>query len=98
MFLRTTAYSKEDLSMNEQDIRTQNAAIFLDDQASMQAVLFFSADKIVFDPFEIIINLYESPLNIAIRDIVFNGDDFSTKMEANKATTETAFLNKYAHN
>ncbi|HHX78496.1 MAG TPA: hypothetical protein GX695_01945, partial [Acholeplasmataceae bacterium] len=98
VFLRTTQYSKEDISMNEQDIRLQNAAIFLDDQASMQAVLFYSGDKIIFDPFEILIPLYTAEsLNSAITNVVFNGDDFTTQIEAKKAATEAILINKYGN-
>ena len=81
--------------MNETDIRSQNASLRLDDQASIQAVLFYTADKVVYDPFEILIGISASPLNAAVQNVVFNGDDYSAQMEANKATTQEALINIY---
>ena len=95
VFLRTTQYLKDDISMNEQDIRAQNAALRLDDQASIQSVLFYTGDKVIYDPFEILIGISASPINTAIQNVIFNGDDYTAQMEANKASTQEALINIY---
>ena len=95
-FLRTARFLEEDPMYDELAIRTNNATSKIDDPYSVQAILFFTSNKVIFDPMNALGAPYTGgTLGPVLNSIVMNGDDYESSMLAGKTQTENLFISTF---
>ena len=95
MTLRTRELMQEDPTFSEDNVMRQFAQRKLDDPESVEAVIFFKNDKVVFDP-TYSIYPYITYLSPALQQIVVNGADFFEQIDAIKPTYFNRMLELYS--
>jgi len=83
MMLRTAKYIKEDVTYDPIQKKRNAANNKLDDPESVEAVIFFTKDKVVFDPlYELGGGTIRFTISGAIDAVVVDGEDYAAEMSA----------------
>ena len=96
MYLNTVKLQESDPSFDGEAVRRQVASSKLDDAASVEALLYFTANKILYDP---IFNGLEtdssSKITIAVRNAITKGNDYINEAESAASSIEVTFATIY---
>ncbi len=83
MYLNTIKLQEQDPTYDSDKIKETAASSKLDDPESVQAVIFYTGDKTLFDPIYAGIETdYSSELTKALRNAVVKGEDFTSGINA----------------
>lgn len=96
MYLNTVKLQESDPSFDGEAVRRQVASSKLDDSASVEALLYFTANKILYDP---IFNGLEtdssSKITVAVRNAITKGNDYINEAESAASSIEVTFATIY---
>ena len=95
MYLTTIRLHQADPSYDAEAIKRQNVSNKLDDPESVEAFLFYTAEKTLFDPIYSGISGDSSSFSTAIYNAVFKSADYEQGMEAIIDEYITTLVNKY---
>ena len=95
MYLTTIRLHQADPSYDSEAIKRQSVSNKLDDSESVEAFLFYTAEKTLFDPIYSGIAGDGSTFSSAIYNAVFKSDDYEQGMEAIIDTYQNTLLEKY---
>ncbi len=83
MYLNTIKLQEQDPTYDSDKIKETAASSKLDDPESVQAVIFYTGDKTLFDPIYAGIETdYSSELTKVLRNAVVKGEDFTSGINA----------------
>ena len=96
MFLRTHKYQEADETFNARDIIYNSLKSRIDNDASIEAIMYYDSSRTFFDPAH---GIYGSTAGTRLRqptiDVMFNGKDFDETFSAVEAGYEEDFLTVY---
>lgn len=96
MYLQTIKLQESDPSFDGEAVRRQTASSKLDDSASVDALLYFTANKILYDP---IFNGLEtdssSKITTAVRNAITKGADYIAEATTAASTIEVTMATIY---
>ena len=96
MFLRTIQLQESDPSYDPDLVRRQYASKLFDDPESVDALLFYTAEKTLFDPiFDGIAYYYSGTFQSAIQKSVVNNTDFVNAMDEQEPELYNKFISIY---
>lgn len=95
MMLLTTKYMKEDPTYDEDQIMRLAAQNKVDDPYSVDALIFFKRDKVIFDPLYSILGV-SSYIGPAIDQVVVSGADYNEILDAQAITYLARLLELYS--
>ena len=95
MFLTTIRLHQADPSYDSDAIKWQSISNKLDDSESVEAFLFYTAEKTLFDPIYSGISGDGSSFSTAIYNAVFKSEDYEQGMAAIIDTYQNTLLEKY---
>ena len=96
MYLNTIRLQQQDPLFDSQIVRTQLAESRMDDPDSVEALLYYTAEKTLFDPiFNGITYYYSGTLQSAIQKSVVNNTDFIQAMNELEADIYNKFIAIY---
>jgi len=78
VMLRTKELMENDVTFDEVFYKRMQAQSRIDDPESVEALLYFTPDKVIFDPIELLDPLWVGgSLGSALQSVVFSGDDYA---------------------
>lgn len=96
MMLNTAKYMREDPTYSLDNVMSLVAQTKTDDPESVDALVFFKKDKVVFDPIDAIDPFYNSgSIGIAIRNAVLSGTDFDEATDGQLTRLQDKLLQIY---
>lgn len=97
MFLRTIKYQEEDVLFDAKAIMERSLKNRLDNPASIEAVLFYDAKRVMFDPAHgIYSSIAATPLKSAANNAMYGGKDYIEEFEKVREQFETDVKKFYA--
>lgn len=97
MFLNTITYQEADSSFDAKAIMRNSLKSRLDNEESIEAVMFYDAKKVLFDPAHGIFgSVSETPLKSAANNVLYEGNDYIEEFEKVRESFETAVKKFYA--
>ena len=97
MFLRTIKYQEEDVLFDAKAIMERSLKNRLDNPASIEAVLFYDAKRVMFDPAHgIYSSVSATPLKSAANNAMYGGKDYIEEFEKVREQFETDVKKFYA--
>jgi len=83
MYLNTIKYQQQDPTYDAEGLKEKAISSKLDDPESVEAFLFYTAEKTLFDPIYAGIEVdWSSKLSTAVKNSVYKGDDFIQGIES----------------
>ena len=100
MYLRTVNYMNDDPRFNAEDQKKAIVGTKVDDDASLDAVIFYTGEKTLFDPMfdESFATYYSGDLYTAIVNTVTKGNDAAQEISSVYDSVLSAFLKAYSTN
>ncbi|MDD2492803.1 MAG: hypothetical protein PHY83_02545, partial [Bacilli bacterium] len=96
-FLRTAKYYQNDPSYDAEGLKRTAAESKLDDPASVECVMFFTASNVFYDAVHgFYMSTSYSPIPLNVGQIVMNGNDYDAEMDADMVSYEGDFISVYA--
>ncbi len=96
MYLSTIRLQESDPSFDADAIKRQTASSKLDDEASIDALLYFTANKILYDPiFNGIETDSSSKITTAVRNAITKGNDYINEAESAAPSIEVNMISIY---
>ncbi|MDD4387609.1 MAG: extracellular solute-binding protein, partial [Bacilli bacterium] len=96
VLLGTKELVEKDPTYDEVQLKRTQAQSRIDDPESVEAIIYFGPDKILFDPIQLLDPLWvDGSLGPALRSIVFNGDDFSETISGHIERIEILLQENY---
>jgi hypothetical protein len=96
-FLRTAKYYQNDPSYDAEGLKRTAAESKLDDPASVECVMFFTASNVFYDAVHgFYRSIASSPMPANLRNIVFSGNDYDAEMDADMVAYDSLFIAVFA--
>ena len=96
MYLNTIKYQQQDPSFDAEAVKLQNVSAKLDDPESVEAFLYYTVEKTLYDPiFDGISYNYSGKPATTVMSVVVNNTDFVQAMNEIEAEIYNKFISIY---